>query len=346
MLQPLARWIGLGLVLLSSSGTMAAEPIPVSAQPLSALLIHPTLSAPATVLSDNDSQLSSEVSARIVAIPVRVGDTVAAGTLLLRLESEDFRLALAREQAAAKSLAARVELARYDLQRARQLAKTQAVSDEILKQREADLASLLADQEGQQAAVAAAQRQLDKTEIRAPFAAVVTARSAQLGELANPGTPLLRIVDAEQLEVAASVQAHLADSLQAAPAPALRLDDRQLPLRLRVITPVIDATSRTREALLLFAGDKAGDQALPGSAGELVWREPQPHLPAEFVLRRAGKLGTFVIEGSGSAAKARFIALSDAEEGRPAPSTLAPETLIVTEGRYRLQDGDAVRVLP
>jgi RND family efflux transporter MFP subunit len=315
---------------------IAGEPVPVTARPLAELAVYPELRAPAEVSSQNDSRISAEISARIVDIPVLAGQVVESGAVLAHLEGTDYELALQREQAAAESLAARLSLARYQWERAQTLAQQQLISEELLKQREADLNILLAEQKGSQAALEQARHNVEKTALRAPFRAVVMERLGQVGELAAPGTPLLRIVDAAHIEVSAQVQAEQTASLAAAKTIELVNGDSRHTLQLRTITPAMDARTRTREARLTFSGATA----LPGTAGELVWRTRLAHIPAELILRRNDKLGFFqVVDG-----QARFMPLSDAEEGRPAATSHDPGTRVVVEGRFRLQDGDAVNV--
>jgi RND family efflux transporter MFP subunit len=332
----MSMWKNLVVAALAllAAPALGAEAVPVTVQPLQQVVIYPEQRAPATVLSLNDSRLSAELNARVIDIPVQVGQEVAAGTPLVRLEKADFELALQRQQAAAASLAARLDLARYQWERTKSLSQQQAVSDELLKQREADVKSLEAEQQGQQAALAQARRQLDKTEIRAPFRAIVTERLTQVGELAAPGTPLVRIVDAARLEVSAQVQAEQAANLAAAAAPLLVSDGRRYALQLRAITPVVDSRSRTREARLSFGATAA----LPGTAGELVWQSPQAHIPAELLVKRQGRLGIFRAEDG----HARFTALAGAQVGRPAAVPAGMNSVIIVEGRYRLQDGDAI----
>ncbi len=312
--------------------------IPVAAQPLAELAVYPQFRAPASVVSDNDSRISAELSARIEAIPVRVGEVVKKGAVLVQLDRRDFELALAREEAALEALRARLELAEYQLSRARALSRKQAVSEELLKQRQSELDHLRAQRAGQEVALMQARRQLEKCTLRAPFEAVIRERLANVGELARPGSPLLQIVDNRHLEVSAQLQADLARSLPQAERPELVTPRQRYPLALRRIMPAFDPRAHTREARLRFSADSA----LPGSAGELVWRSTQAHLPAELLSRRDGRLGVFVVDGE----SARFIPLPGAEEGRPAAVSLPGQTPVVTLGRFRLQDGDAVRVAP
>jgi len=70
-----------------------------------------------------------------------------------------------------------------------------------------------------------------------------------------------------------------------------------------------------------------------------VWPDGELHVPPGLVVRRAGRLGLFVDDGG----TARFHALPDAQEGRPARADLPPETRIVVKGQLALKDGQRLR---
>lgn len=74
---------------------------------------------------------------------------------------------------------------------------------EVLDQRRAELHALEAEQAAQRNVIAAARRSIDKCSMRASFDAVVLERLGQVGELANPGTPLLRVLDRASIELSA-----------------------------------------------------------------------------------------------------------------------------------------------
>lgn len=331
------------LAITFSRPLAAAEAIPVEVEPFSALAIYPQHSAPATVVSDNHSRISAEVQARILDIPVRVGDSVKKGALLADLDQQDFKLALIRENAALAAVKTKLDLAEYEFNRARALSKKQAVSEQLLKQRETERDALLAEQVGRQAASAQAQRQLDKTEIRAPFNAVIVERLGQVGEFTSPGTALLRIVDIDNLELAAKLSSTQATDLSHTPAtkngsPEFVSAGRHYALTLRVITPVLDTQARTQEARLRFKDNNSDNRPLPGSTGKLVWSPLQASLPTTYISQRDGKLGVFIQAEN----KAHFVELPGASTGQPAVTELEPDTLIITEGRYRLRDGDII----
>ncbi len=308
---------------------------PVRTLPYSQLLIHPRFEAPATVVSLNDSRIGAEINARIESIEVRVGEMVEPGALLARLDCGDYRLAVARIEAELQGLEAQLRLARQQLRRARSLELNRNASEELVDQRQADVARLQAEHDSRQAALRAARRDVGRCRVQAPFRAVVLQRIAQEGEIAAPGTPLLRILDLDRIEISAQVEARLARSLRSGAGLNFHYRQQDYPVKLRALMPALDANRRSREARLEFIGERA----LPGAVGRLRWRDPTPHLPADIPVQRHGQLGVFVLEED----RARFVALPGALEGRPARAELPPDSLVIVEGRHALMDGDEVR---
>lgn len=322
------------LLLLPLMAT-ADEARAVRAQPFSALAVYPELSAPAQVVSLNDSRIEASISAMVEQIEVRVGDVVEAGAALMTLQCDDQRNALEQLMAGRDALKARSGFADAQHKLASSLGKT--LSDEQLRQRKADAAALRADLAGAEAGVARGLRDVARCKITTPFKAVVVERLIGVGEKAQPGKPLLRLLDISSLEVSAQVQAFDADSLPIAEGLTLAVDEQRYPLTLRSALPMIDPNSRSREVRLEFAAKGAA----PGSSGRLLWRLPNAHLPAEFLVQRDARQGVYVVRQG----KAEFVAIKGAREGSPAAADITTDTLIVTEGRYGLNHGDAVSVV-
>ena len=125
--------------------------------------------------------LTAEVPGRIVALDVEEGQPVQQGDRVLRVDTST----TASQRAQLETQAASVE---RDLERARRLLGegigTQAQVDALETQR-----AVIADQ------IDALDVSLAQARTRAPISGVVTTKSAEVGEFANPGTPLARIVD-------------------------------------------------------------------------------------------------------------------------------------------------------
>lgn len=314
----------------------AAERLPVQTATLETLLQPARGDAPATVVSLSNAWLEAEISAPIVALGKRIGDTVARGETVMRLDCRRFDRE--RELAAAKVevLAARENLAAQRLDRARGLRRSKNIAEESFNEREAEFASAEAETQAQQVALSIARDNVARCEIKAPFAGVVTARQAQLGEFATPGKPLLRLLDNTSVELSAQLPVRDIASLQQAGDATYRHNGQTYPVQVRAIVPSVDTGTRTQEIRFTFNGPAPP----PGASGRLHWQLDTGLLPAEYLVRRAGGLGVLVAR-DGTAA---FVPVAGAREGRPAPVDLPPQTQVITAGRYSVSHGDAIAV--
>ena len=337
-LHPASRFPLLAALLLGGAGGVpAAEPVAVTARPLAGLAVAAVSDAPATVVALHRATLSAELSARVAVLHVEAGDRVDRDQPLVELDCRDYRARATQARAALDALDARIGLADYKLERARSLAERNAVADETLRERESERAVLRAELAAQQAALALADLAVERCTLRAPFAAVITARHAQLGALASPGTPLLDLLDVEHVEVQARVRRDLLAELEAAEQVAFVDGRDRLPLALRSVLPDVDPRSDAVELRFVFGAARAE----PGTPGRVAWQAARPALPPDLLERRDGRLGVFLVDGGG----ARFHPLPGAQEGRPAPTDLPAATRLVVDGRAGLADGDPVRVV-
>ena len=313
------------------------EGIPVTAQRVSDLSVDDRQRAPGEVVPAQRTVLAAQLAARIASVDVDVGMSVAAGDVLVTLERRDFELALAQREANIEALNAQIEQARAQLARAESLIEKNFTSREDVQSRATSLAVLEGQLAVERVARQLARTDLERTRITAPFDGDVTARDAQLGGFVIVGSPLVTLSQSSGREV--DVQAHpraVRSLSQPRSDPVFSSYDRDYALRVARVSPVIDATSQLQTVRLVFAGDEAP----VGATGTVAWRNASALLPARLVERREGQLGVFTIHDG----VARFVVLPNAAEGRAANHALAPDTLVIVNGRTRLQDGDAVSV--
>ena len=321
----------------------ADQKIPVSVVPVQKLAIFPELAAPATVISLNDSQLSSQLQAVITSLPIEVGQIVTDNTVLVVLDSADLELALARAKATLASYKARYELAKNRLKSAEPLASRGSLSKDELFQRQTELAFSKAELEAQNTIIKQLQRDIEKTKIRAPFEAIVMEHLGAVGELAMPGTHLVRILDIENIQIVSDLQSSDIESLRQVERGEFITNGIKYPVKLYSVIRAIDLRERSQEVRLKFIGESA----LIGSSGEIVWRAQDPHLPADLLVRRGNDLGVFTVSND----KAKFVLIESAQEGRPANishllvfNSLSESSLIIKDGRFIIQDGDNVQI--
>lgn len=294
---------------------------------LSDVAVYPESRAPAEVMAGDEARISAEVSARVEALPVRVGERVARGAELARLDASSYRVEVERARAQADLVANRVKLAEAQLAQSEALAARGFISEDGLRVRRTELAVLKSELTATRQGLEAARLQLARTVIRAPFDGTVRERVASVGDLAAPGTALLVFAADDGIEVRARVPAAQVEGLRAAKAWRLVAGQIEAELRLVRVSPLVSSAGQARE--VVFA---PRSELSPGLAGELRWASATPHLPPAWVQQRNGSLGVWLVREG----KPVFLPLPNAELGRPVAVTLPPDTQLVDEGRFSL----------
>ena len=135
--------------------------------------------------------LSSQIQSTVDKLLVREGTAVKKGQTLVVLDSRDLREELARAQAEAEN-------ARAHLARMKQLYGEDAVSKQ--EKENADRTFKVAE-----ASRRAALTKVSYTVVTAPFDGVITEKKIEVGEIASPGQPLLKMEDPQRLRLEATV---------------------------------------------------------------------------------------------------------------------------------------------
>ncbi len=149
--------------------------------------------------------ISSEVAGKVDRVLVEVGDRVTAGTPLVDVDRETFRIYLQQAEANLAAADADLALAEKDLERKRDLRSDETIPQSVYDQAQAayDLASARAA--AASAALDLAQRNYDRSGIRAPSAGAITQRMVVAGQWADVGAGLLNLAVGDTIKVSARV---------------------------------------------------------------------------------------------------------------------------------------------
>ncbi|WP_411827359.1 efflux RND transporter periplasmic adaptor subunit [Luteolibacter sp. AS25] len=166
----------------------------------------PPIKSYGTVKSYYETSLAPQVSGSItfVSESFRVGKMVEEGEILVKIDPTDYKAALAQQESvltlAERTYAEeeiRAEQASGDWKASGR--RLEDASDFVL--RKPQLSATRADIESAKALIEKAQADLDRTEVRAPFAAIVTARVASPGNQASSQSSLGTLVSTEKVEI-------------------------------------------------------------------------------------------------------------------------------------------------
>ena len=208
---PIAILIGCFLIsgyLIRNPTTVeeaAIEIIPVSVRVAEVNLesVDLVVGSQGKVQAAQTASLSAPVAGPVewISSSMEAGGYVEGGQALLRLEAADFETALERSWANLQQAQAEAEFADTELARMRELAEQRLASDSQLQdaQRRANVnKARLIDA---QASYDQAQLDLDRTEIRAPFNAVIQSRDVELGQYVNRAQSVALLYGADEVEV-------------------------------------------------------------------------------------------------------------------------------------------------
>lgn len=303
-LAPAARQLAaLCASALVAVATLAGAALPVA--PVRSSQAAPASRHEGVVEAVRQTVLAAQVPGAVVALPVRVGEAVAAGQVLMRLDARAADQAASAGEAQAKAADAALALATQELQRQRQLRADQFISQAALDRAEAQHQAAQAQARAQGAQAGAVRSQAGFYALAAPYAGVVSELPVTLGDMALPGRPLATVYDPRALRVSAAVaQSAVPDALVVSQV-SVELDGRVLQPSAVQVLPAADPATHT---VTLRAELPPGTAARPGQFARLVLRGPATpaagtpvrlFVPARAVVRRGELSLVYVADAQG-----------------------------------------------
>lgn len=226
------KWIIIGatvlLVILVAAGVMKGRNkdagIVVSTEKAFVKTITQVVTATGKVQPEVEVKISPEVAGEIIELPVKEGDVVKKGDLLVRIKPDYYQAQLEQQEASllsAKSSSvlskARLIKAEQDLKQAQDLYAKQLISDADflntktnLEVAQAEYESSLAQIRRTEGSVDQARDQLSKTAIFAPIDGSISSLTSEVGERVVgtgqfAGTEIMRVADLDNMEVRVKV---------------------------------------------------------------------------------------------------------------------------------------------
>jgi RND family efflux transporter MFP subunit len=170
-----------------------------------------------------------------------------AGTVLARLDDAALQADVLSSKTALTSASLTAEQAARELERSRTLGAAGAISTRDVEAAERAQLQAQAQLDAAKARVAATERALGNTVVRAPFAGVVSERTVSAGDVVSPGNPLFTVVDPRSLRLEASVPADAVGTLRVGAPVSFSLNGyagRSFEGRITRISPIADAVTR------------------------------------------------------------------------------------------------------
>jgi RND family efflux transporter MFP subunit len=288
-------------------------------------------------------------AARIVEMPKAEGDRVRRGDLLVHFEIPSLGAEAATKTADVERADARLQNARAAQVRARDLFERGVGARKEMEDADRELAEAQAALKEAQAGRAASAALTGRTIVRAPFDGVVARRTKNPGDLVDPSAsePLLRLVDANRLEVQASIP--VADVPRIEPGAPARasVSSGVPPERLKVISRPAAVEPGTAAAPVRLAFLTPTKLAVGTPVQVSIDAEAHPHVvlvPASAVVREGDDAAVFVVGSDNKAhRKAVTLGITNGEQAEVISGVKSGERVIVN-GQNGLPDGAPVTV--
>ena len=357
-----ATVFGIGsAVLMASAPTQAADdkkataPKPaltvtsVRAQPASLPI---KLAANGNVVAWQEAVIGSESGGlKLSEVRVNVGDVVKKGQVLAVFAADAVNADLAQARAGLLEAQANAAEASANAVRARSLQTSGALSAQQISQYLTAEQTANARIAAAQATLASQQLRLRYTQVVAPDAGVISARTASVGAVVGVGTELFRMIRQGRLEWRAEVTASELTRLKPGTHAIVKAaNGSELTGTVRMIAPTID--TQTRSALVYVdlpptlsanapfkAGMFASGQFELGASNALT-------VPQQAVAVRDGFSYVFRLNADQRVSQLKVATGRRLADRIEVVGGLAPDALVVVSGAGFLNDGDLVHNVP
>ncbi len=311
------------------------------------------LSLPGDLAAENTAQIFARVSGYIHAWYQDIGARVGAGQLLATLDTPDVDQQVLQARADLASAQAQQHLSATTAKRWSDLAAVDAVSKQESDEKSGDLAARTAGVGASKAALNRLLALKSFARITAPFAGVVTARTANIGDLVNAGAsgsqPLFTVSDVSRIRVYVRVPQNASADLHPGIPAVLHLPE----FANRTFTATVGSTSGAIQqqsgTLLVELSAANPDGALkPGAFATVEFRLQQPRavlrLPASALLFRKEGLSAAVLDSSNRVHLRRLTVARDLGPQVEVASGIAPTDRVVDNPPDSLIEGEQVRL--
>jgi RND family efflux transporter MFP subunit len=337
-------------LVLAACKPEAKAPEPI--RPVLSAVLQPAASgstvAVGTVQPRYETNLGFRVLGRLIARPVNVGDLVAEGQTIAEIDPTALELAVRSAKADLSRGEALLENAIGTEERKRILIRTDATTRQTLDDAEQVRAGAQASTARARANLRKAIEQFSYAQVKVDFAGIVTAVSAEVGQVVSPGQSVVTVARPDVREAVVDIGADFPVPLTVG-LPFIvglqLLPAIQAQGQIREIAPQADQVTRMRR--ISIALNDPPESFRLGST--ITARLSDDHssvlrVPASAVLKDGGEAFVWVIDAPNSTVSLHKVGLSEDEGGIRITGGLTVGERIVTAGIHSLKQGQQIRI--
>ncbi|MDH4162881.1 MAG: efflux RND transporter periplasmic adaptor subunit [Nitrospirota bacterium] len=289
-------FISAGTILFSRSeshaeqGKKAEAPVEVSAYTVEPKVIDSVIVASGALGSRNSSMLSSKVMGKVISLTVHEGDQVSEGKLLMKIDSGEITAQTIQARAAYNN-------AKLQYDRIKSLFDAKAST-----QMEMDQATL--GLETAEAGLKAAKAMESYTNITAPISGQIVEKRINLGEMAMPGQPLIKIEDNRNLRLEVTVKEQEVLHIRQGQAVTVQIDAMPGKDLKGTVSQVVPASDVRTHSFVVKVDVPATAGLITGMYGKAFFRTGKHEaivVPKSAIVNLSGITGVYMIGPDGGA---------------------------------------------
>ncbi len=296
----------------------------------------------------------ARVSGYVKSWAVDIGGTVKAGQTLAEVEAPDLDQQLLQARADLANSQASAKLAEVTLGRGRALLSSNAVSQQDVDQRAADLASKQATVHSNEANVERLQVLAGYKNISAPFDGLVTERNTDVGALISAGSSaglaMFVISDVRKLRVSINVPQNYAPAIKLGAKASITVPeypDRVFPAVVEASARAVDVASGTTHMQLIV--DNSNGQLMPGAYAnvhaDLAAEAGSFRIPVSALIFDQNGLRVATVTAEGRALYKKVTIARDLGNEIEIGTGVSADDRVIAAPPDGLADGDPVRLV-
>ncbi len=307
------------------------------------------LSLAAEIRPRIETKLAFRVPGRITQRQVEIGQVVAKGSVLARLDPQDYQLSVAAARSVQTAAEVDAKQAESDLKRQEDLQRKGFVSEAALEQRRSVAAAAQARVAQARAQAGSQGNQVSYTQLTASEAGVVVGMDAEIGQVVAAGQTVIRVARLGEKDAVASIpesQVEQVRKSQSVVVTSSAVPGKQFTGQVREISPLADPATRTFTVKISLS-DAAALQL--GMSAQVQFGSPDSSLVSEGVLiplaalvNAKGATVVWVVEGDRIVERAVSVSTSASANDVLVRGLKAGETFVAAGG-HLLAKGDKVK---
>ncbi|OAV48694.1 efflux transporter periplasmic adaptor subunit [Rhizobium sp. WYCCWR10014] len=298
-----------------------------------------------------ETELGFRILGRMIARNVDVGDIVKKDDVVAAIDPLALELAVRNAQSDVENSDAQLRNAITTEQRQRALLESRSGTEASLEEAEQARRTAAAAVAKAQANLDKAKEQLGYAQLRAEFDGVVTATSAEVGQVVSAGQTVVTIARPDRRDAVVDVPQAAAQKLKIGAlfevtlqlAPTIRTSGV-----VREIAPEAETATRTsRTKIALTDPPEAFRLGSVITASATIAADPEIVLPSSAILAGSDGPSVWIVDAPARKVSLRRVKIDgDIEDGGTVRITegLAPGERVVVAGVHKLEDGQAIRI--